>query len=238
MRNFSVLYYLLALCLTPLVNCQLTSGPYDGALIGSKYPFYNLTQKLDYRNDDNSTFNQRYQIVTDWFQPGGPILLHQSAETDITAVEDSGLFDMAKELGGLVASLEHRFFGTSLPKGYDSSVSTLTPLTLENVLEDAVSFVGFIQKSVVGAAKSKVIVEGGMLGTTSILQCQCLALTLHRLIWRQSCPVSRRQASRGLLWDLCVCTFHHVFRTTGKQLSEISVGRSRKFRFCKPVRQH
>jgi hypothetical protein len=40
-------------------------------------------------------------------------------------------------------------------------VSGYAALTLENVIEDAVSFVGFIKKNITGAADSKVLVTGG-----------------------------------------------------------------------------
>jgi hypothetical protein len=58
------------------------SGPSSGKDIGSKYPIYNLTQLVDHGGNNTSTFNQRYQLVTDYFKPGGPILLIQGAESD------------------------------------------------------------------------------------------------------------------------------------------------------------
>ncbi|KAJ9607344.1 hypothetical protein H2200_008417 [Cladophialophora chaetospira] len=164
MRVSSVLYSLVGLCLVTLAASQSSSGPYDSALIGSRHPFYNLTQKLDHSSGDNTTFKQRYQMVTDYFQPGGPILFAQSAEQDIVPVESSDLFDMAKELRGLVIGLEHRFFGTSLPQSYNGSASSFAPLTLGNVLEDAAAFVDFVKKNVTGAANSEVIVQVGSYG--------------------------------------------------------------------------
>ena len=73
------------------------------------------------------------------------------------------LADWAKELGGLTATLEHRYFGQSLPFGNDSyTLDNLKHFTLENVMQDAVNFLNFIKQNVTGAADSKVIVAGGM----------------------------------------------------------------------------
>ena len=162
MRSFLVLCSLVGICISSVVGSQLSSGANNGYLIGSNYTVYNFTQRLDHNSSANTTFNQRYQIFSDHFQPGGPILLYQTAESDIVAVENSNFFDIAEELGALVISLEHRFFGTSLPQMYNGTLSDLAPLTMENVLEDAVTFLNFVKQNVTGAANSKVIVTGGI----------------------------------------------------------------------------
>ena len=162
-----------------LAASQATSGPYDGALIGSKYPFYNLTQKLDHSNGEITTFKQLFQIITDYFQPGGPILFSQSAEQDIIPVKNSDFYDTAKELVALVVGLEHRFFGISVPRGYDGSLASLAPLTLENVLQDAVVFIDFIKKNTTGAATSKAIVQGGMSRTCQGRLLHCNVRSTH-----------------------------------------------------------
>ena len=62
------------------------------------------------------------------------------------------LADWAKELGGLTATLEHRYFGQSLPFGNASyTQDNFKYLTLENVMQDAVNFFGFIKSNVTGA---------------------------------------------------------------------------------------
>lgn len=40
-----------------------------------------ITQEVDHFGKANGTFQQRYNIVTDFFQPGGPILLFQGEES-------------------------------------------------------------------------------------------------------------------------------------------------------------
>ena len=71
---------------------------------------------------------------------------------------------MHQKLGGIVATLEHRFFGSSYPEGTsweNTTTAQFGPLTLENVLEDSVAFVTWIKKTVPGAKNSKVIISGG-----------------------------------------------------------------------------
>jgi hypothetical protein len=164
MYGSSLLLPLLGAGLLPFAACQSVSGPFNGALIGSKYPYYNMTQKLNHGNaTDKTTFQQRFQVVTDFYKPGGPIFFGQSAEQPIVPAENWDLIDMAQELGGMVIGLEHRFFGASLPGNLDRSPASYAPLTFENVLDDAVAVVEFVKKNTTGAAKSHVIVEGGSL---------------------------------------------------------------------------
>ena len=84
-------------------------------------------------------------------------------------MQDTLIFaDWAKELGGLTATLEHRYFGESLPFGNDSyTQDNFKYLTLENVMQDAVNFVGFVKNNVTGASNSKAIVVGRTYSFTS-----------------------------------------------------------------------
>ncbi|EJF58988.1 hypothetical protein DICSQDRAFT_128566 [Dichomitus squalens LYAD-421 SS1] len=124
-------------------------------------------QPIDHASTNSSqTFKQRYQIDTSNFKEGGPILFYQSPEaTDIACISELLFMDWAKELGGIVATLEHRYFGQSLPFGNNSyTLDNLKPFTLDNVMQDAVHFLDFVKKNVTGAAKSKTIVAGGSYG--------------------------------------------------------------------------
>jgi dipeptidyl-peptidase-2/lysosomal Pro-X carboxypeptidase len=143
-------------------------GLISSALATAPCPTYTpkfFPQKLDHTSNNNTTFQQQYQLVTDFFQPGGPILYKISPETAVMqCIERPAFLDYAKELGAVAATLEHRFFGDSFPPGVNDSNATpedFAPLTLENVLLDSVTFVDWIKSTVPGANESKVIVEGG-----------------------------------------------------------------------------
>ena len=105
----------------------------------------NFTQKADHAPGATSeTFQQRYQLVTDYYKEGGPILFVQSAEAPLIPLQYNIFLDWAEELGAIVATLEHRFFGTSYPEGFNFANPTAKDyagLTLNNVLKDSVAFV-------------------------------------------------------------------------------------------------
>ncbi|KAI1088007.1 peptidase S28 [Rostrohypoxylon terebratum] len=118
----------------------------------------------------NNTFLQQYQIVTDFYRPGGPILFVQGAETaEFECLERLSLYDHAKELGALAVTLEHRYFGHSIPYGLKQDdpnwpTSALEPMTLENIDLDTLTFLEWVKKTVPGAEKSKIIISGGSYG--------------------------------------------------------------------------
>ncbi|KAK0643964.1 serine-type peptidase-like protein [Cercophora newfieldiana] len=99
-------------------------------------------QLLDHAHPDLGTFKQRYWYGTEfWKGPGSPIIVttpgEQSAEdfntTYLGTKRLSGVF--AKELGGAVIVLEHRYWGESSP--FDTlSVKNLQHLTLNNSIKD------------------------------------------------------------------------------------------------------
>ena len=74
------------------------------------------------------------------------------------------MYYFAEKLGGLAVSLEHRYFGKSLPFGPNQSYtpSGMKYLTLDNVMADAVTFIDMIRASTPGANDSKTIVASGM----------------------------------------------------------------------------
>jgi hypothetical protein len=114
-----------------------------------------------------NTFLQQYQMITDYFKPGGPIIFYQGAEGPETCLEYQIHLQYAMELGGIAVYLEHRFFGLSVPGNlsYENNLewptAALESLTLDNVLLDAVAFIEWIKSTVPGAENSKAITFGG-----------------------------------------------------------------------------
>ncbi|KAI1130432.1 peptidase S28 [Nemania abortiva] len=125
-----------------------------------------MTQSIDHFGRNNNTFPQRYSIFTDHFRPGGPILLFQGEEsTFLDCANTTVMMWFAEKLGGMAVSLEHRYFGQSLPFANNSySNENFKFLTLDNVMADAVSFVEMLQKTIPGAQSSKSIVASGSYG--------------------------------------------------------------------------
>lgn len=68
-------------------------------------------------------FSQRYYVVDNYFNPKvGPVFLFICGEYTCNGVPEARqwVIVMAQRLQGLVITLEHRFYGRSLPFGYDS----------------------------------------------------------------------------------------------------------------------
>ncbi|KAL6701539.1 serine carboxypeptidase S28 domain-containing protein [Trichoderma pleuroticola] len=124
-----------------------------------------FTQLVDHNSTTNGTFQQQYQIIKPHFKPGGPIFYYQQAETATFACLERTIYpEWAQEVGGMVISLEHRFFGLSDASNATDPIEKYKSLTLENVMLDAVTFVNHIKHTIPGAKDSKVIVSGGSYG--------------------------------------------------------------------------
>lgn len=76
------------------------------------------------------------------------------------------MLEYARQLGGIAATIEHRYFGLSTPFGANNSYTrdALQHLTLDNVMDDAVEFIKQIRSNVSGAADSPAIVASGSYG--------------------------------------------------------------------------
>ncbi|RDA83626.1 hypothetical protein CP532_2840 [Ophiocordyceps camponoti-leonardi (nom. inval.)] len=104
---------------------------------------------------------QRYGLVNDHYKPNGPIVL-QVIQEDVEKVwENSLAYRYAKELNGMAAFLEHRYFGPSLPYGPKSNeTQALAELTLEDVLADAKTMIEMVRNTNSQYRRSPVIVTG------------------------------------------------------------------------------
>ncbi|KAI0471579.1 serine carboxypeptidase S28-domain-containing protein [Xylariaceae sp. FL0804] len=127
-----------------------------------------FTQKINHTGGSTATFQQGYQLSTQYFRPGGPILFVQNGAQAMPPLEAVDVIDYAPKLNAIVAILEHRFFNSeytmaSMERNGSTQGQDLTSLTLDNVLQDGVDFVNWIRDTVPGANKSKIL----MLSTAS-----------------------------------------------------------------------
>ena len=131
-------------------------------------PLANFTQRVYHTSSNTTTFQQQYQLSTAFFQQGGPILLVQGGEQSLTPFQYTSFWDYAQEVGGIAASIEHRYLGNSFPPGFDNSSGSYAALTLDKVLWDSVRFVQWIKHNITGTANSPVIITGGKLGDRAV----------------------------------------------------------------------
>ncbi|KAJ3821069.1 serine carboxypeptidase S28-domain-containing protein [Lentinula raphanica] len=151
---------------TSTANSTTSTG--SSTVIGDCTPQL-FDQPLDHSGSlSNATFSQRYWISTEFYQPGGPIIFYQGAENSQFLCPDGLLItsEWAQSVGGILATLEHRFFGTSVPSGNEffTNDNFNDYLTLDNVLADSAYFVEYIKKNITGAENSKAVVLGGSYG--------------------------------------------------------------------------
>ncbi|KAF8198825.1 serine carboxypeptidase S28-domain-containing protein [Mycena galopus ATCC 62051] len=113
---------------------------------------------------DKSTFSQRVQVNTTFYNPGGPLFIFQGDESSSMACAERFEFaSWAPEFGAALMVIEHRYFGKSQPFENDSyTTENLRFLTLDNVMSDTLAVVEWWRTNVTNATgkNSPVIVFG------------------------------------------------------------------------------
>ena len=135
-------------------------------------PYY-YDQVVDHfggSSTSNRTFKQRYYVVDDhWAKPNGPFILYIGGESPLNApkgVNGDEFEVLAKQNKAAVLSLEHRYFGKSLPFP-DLSTEHLRYLDVEQELEDLAGFIRSMQAQVnaehglPSTHRNKVLIIGG-----------------------------------------------------------------------------
>ncbi|KAG1734402.1 serine carboxypeptidase S28-domain-containing protein [Suillus paluster] len=105
---------------------------------------YYFDQLIDHNDPGLGTFQQRYWMNWEFYEPGGPIILMTPGETD---ADDYQIYVTNGSINGLIAQhqkgaailVEHRFFGDSNPHDNLTSQS-LALLTIQQAIDDLVYF--------------------------------------------------------------------------------------------------
>lgn len=127
------------------------------------------TQTLDHFNNlNNQTFQQRYFVNDLYWNKGiGPIFMYINGEGPVTGPpyrDDDEVVQLAKMFHGLVVTLEHRYYGLSVPFA-ELTTANLTYLSSRQALNDLAQFMEDFRHNVSntsGAAqKLKYVTIGG-----------------------------------------------------------------------------
>ncbi|KAJ3301438.1 Thymus-specific serine protease, partial [Blyttiomyces sp. JEL0837] len=117
------------------------------ALPTVKTGFY--SQKVDHfgyrKGASGSRFQQWYAIVDQYYRPGGPVFYYIEGESAASPTDiQYGLApQLASNYGGLIVTLEHRFYGApsrSVPTA-NLSLASLKLLTSKQALADSAEFI-------------------------------------------------------------------------------------------------
>lgn len=110
---------------------------------------------------DRQTFDARYLINSEHFRPEGPLFIYVSGGFDVydDFLDYGAMFEIARDHGGHILTLEHRYYGESRPVA-DLTVPNLQFLTVEQALADLAILVNFVRANYNGAENSRVIMWG------------------------------------------------------------------------------
>lgn len=139
-RSLFLLYIYFAYCVTSAqsrIHFNIKPFKTDEDVI-STWP-----TRLDHFNDsDLRTFNQKYMLMNKFWKPGGPVFLYIEGEGPLSGPASYVGF-LAKKHHALVVSLEHRYYGDSVP--FDLQTQNLQWLSVKQALADLNAFTAFIK---------------------------------------------------------------------------------------------
>jgi pimeloyl-ACP methyl ester carboxylesterase len=131
--------------------------------------YANLQDHYDPLN--HNTYNQRFWVNSEFYSaatPYTPIYITLCCEGECSPkwVEQGLLYEWAKKTGGLLVSIEHRYYGKSQP-AEDWSYRNLRFLTMEQALADAAYFIRqYLVPNYNPKQNHPIVVAGGSYGGT------------------------------------------------------------------------
>ncbi|XP_058454659.1 thymus-specific serine protease-like [Malaya genurostris] len=126
-----------------------------------------FTTQVDHFNLQNTEqWTLRYFSVTDYYKPGGPILIFLAGYRPLYPQmidEQTLLYEMGREMNGAVYGFETRFYGNSRITE-DVSTENLRLLNADQVLADLAEFVTYLRNEVLEDPTARVLVAGAEYG--------------------------------------------------------------------------
>lgn len=167
-------------CCSDVALGRVTSIPHRGALydglamralnhhnipaVSADAPEQWFTQALDHFDPRNSAkWQQRYFTNDTFYRPGGPVFLMLGGEGPASPIDVGGHFilnEYAQRFNALVLSIEHRFYGKSVPTR-DLSNANLRFLNSEQALADFAMFRQYISEKLALPKTTKWVAFGG-----------------------------------------------------------------------------
>eukprot|EP01006_Ploeotia_vitrea_P034343 TRINITY_DN65739_c7_g2_i1.p2 TRINITY_DN65739_c7_g2~~TRINITY_DN65739_c7_g2_i1.p2 ORF type:complete len:473 (+),score=101.31 TRINITY_DN65739_c7_g2_i1:36-1421(+) len=120
-------------------------------------------QKQDHFDLSNTkTWKQLYYINDMYFRPGGPIFYYFNGEAELMpqVLTELSFVSLAKEMGGMIISQEHRYYGESYPVP-SLATENMKYLSSQQALADAAYMQQNITRTYPGASSSKWLAVGG-----------------------------------------------------------------------------
>ncbi|KAF8514159.1 serine carboxypeptidase S28-domain-containing protein [Gautieria morchelliformis] len=107
-----------------------------------------FTQPLDHFDNQNPfTFQQHFWVNSNFYKPGGPVILLEGGEAPgldrVPFISTGVAAKLANATGGLCMVLEHRYYGNSVPVA-NFSTDSLRWLTNDQAMADSANFMANI----------------------------------------------------------------------------------------------
>ena len=106
-------------------------------------------------------FDLRYFANSEHYVPGGPIYIYIGGGIEVydDFLTQGAMFEIARDTGGYLFALEHRYYGESRPTD-NAAVNNLAFLTIHQAVADIGEFISFIKANYNEAQNSRVILWG------------------------------------------------------------------------------
>lgn len=107
--------------------------------------FFNLPVD-HFSTTDRRNFNIRYFVNENVYRENGPVfILINDGPARTNFIQEGNMFEVAEREGGVLISLEQRYFGRSFPTS-DASFENLQWLTVHQIVADIGRFANFIKR--------------------------------------------------------------------------------------------
>eukprot|EP00760_Papus_ankaliazontas_P004581 PhM_4_TR11968/c0_g1_i1/m.31008 len=125
-------------------------------------------QLIDHANPKRGTFEQRFWYDTTYWKPGtGPVFLYISGEGPASGSPSGFITNVAANASALLITLEHRYYGESLPMPLTDKDTLMSTLNVDTVMADFRAFMEYFESTIVRQKVRWVAVGGSYAGALS-----------------------------------------------------------------------
>jgi hypothetical protein len=120
-----------------------------------------LAMPLDHQDAAKGTFQDKFYYDTQYWNGTGPCMMYLNGEGPLNAAVGGYMAEIAKALGACTLTLEHRWYGDSLPGALTDKKLLTSTLTVDQAMQDVAYVMNYFQTNVINKKDLTWFLVGG-----------------------------------------------------------------------------
>jgi hypothetical protein len=127
-----------------------------------------FTQFIDHQDPTQGTFQDKFYYDFTYWNGTGPCMMYLNGEGPLDAAVGGYMAELAQSLNACTLTIEHRYYGESLPSPLTNKAMLTQYLTVDQAMQDVMALIQYFEGTVIGKKPTWFLVGGSYSGGMTV----------------------------------------------------------------------